>query len=120
MSALSMLLQASLSSSMNALGMGEVHTATEADKAMLERHLVYFKDNPGKTMIESMVRFMIVLPPEGIQGLQSEKGDWLASTGSRQYCARDGITVGSYLTEGLQEALGLPSGVKALQLWYES
>lgn len=67
MAALPTLMQASLSSSMNALGMGEEYAAMQADKVMLERHLEYLKDSPGKTMIESMARFLVLHHPSAPQ-----------------------------------------------------
>ncbi|THZ19283.1 hypothetical protein D6C89_07834 [Aureobasidium pullulans] len=116
MAALPTLMQASLSSSMNALGMGEEYAAMQADKVMLERHLEYLKDSPGKTMIESMARFLVLHHPSAPQISPSKQAEWLHFPGGHVFSAKDDITVGQYLTEGVNEAIGQPFGSEAVLL----
>jgi len=105
---------------MNALGMGGEYAAMQADKALLERHLEYLKDSPGKTMIESMARFLVLHHPSAPRTSPSAQGDWLRFPGGHVFSAKDDITVGSYLAEGVNEVMGLSFGSEAVLLWYGS
>ncbi|KAI5245358.1 hypothetical protein E4T42_06825 [Aureobasidium subglaciale] len=120
MTTLPKLMKVSLSWGMDSLG------ATEAEKTMLERHFEYYKDRPGKRMIESIARLLVLHPPVhppmvlhssmAFDTSESGRGDWLPFPGGHVFSANQNITVDEYLEEGVEEGSVHPFGMDALIL----
>ncbi|KAI5242803.1 hypothetical protein E4T43_04549 [Aureobasidium subglaciale] len=120
MTTLPKLMKVSLSWGMDSLG------ATEAEKTMLERHFEYYKDRPGKRMIESIARLLVLHPPVhppmvlhssmAFETSESGRGDWLPFPGGHVFSANQNITVDEYLEEGVEEGSVHPFGMDALIL----
>lgn len=118
MSTLLVLVQTSFSWSMYALGAINLNTTTESDKAILDRHYKYFKDKPGRDLIESIVKFQVLHPPDSVQALSPKQGDWIPSTDGHAFSARPGISVQTYLAETLKDITDISFRPRFLQIWY--
>lgn len=118
MSTLLVLAQTSFSWSMDALGVIDLDATADSDKAVLDRHYEYFKDKPGKDLIESIARFHVLHPTDSAQTFFPRQGDWIPSTGGHAFSARPGISVQSYLAEALKEITKFPFRPCSLQIWY--
>jgi hypothetical protein len=120
MSTIRTLAEASFTWTVKILGISEMDSLTNSDKATLERHYRYLKEKKGTELIESIVRFLVLPSPDAVQVSLPKQGQWTPVAGAWEYSAKPGITVNAYLTEALKEATGVSFSLGSLQMWYVS
>jgi len=88
-----------------------LHQYNGFDEAILQRQYKYFKQKPGKSVVETRVKLMTLMPSHVQSNSNHEQGDWDALN------APDDISTERYLDELLAKALHPITTENYLQIW---